>query len=159
MIIKMNIEFFSAFVIMLILAPIFIPILHKFKFGQTIRNEGPESHLVKNGTPTMGGIMIIAAFAIPTILFLFGEGQKEVLPAFLMTLLFGLVGFLDDFLKVKKKNSTGLRAWQKMSLQIVFTIAVLAYMYFLTDIPMTLKVPFVPGLELNLGIFILFFDF
>ena len=156
---KINIEFFAAFAIMCILAPIFIPILHKFKFGQTIRNEGPESHLVKNGTPTMGGIMIIAAFAIPSILFLFGEGQKEVLPAFLMTLLFGLVGFLDDYLKVKKKNSTGLRAWQKMSLQIVFTIAILVYMYYFTDIPMTLKVPFVPGLELNLGIFILFFDF
>ena len=156
---KINIEFFAAFTIMLILAPIFIPILHKFKFGQTIRNEGPESHLVKNGTPTMGGIMIIAAFSIPTILFLVGEGQKEVLPAFLMTLLFGLVGFLDDYLKVKKKNSTGLRAWQKMSLQIVFTAAILAYMYFFTDIPMTLKVPFVPGLELNLGVFILLFDF
>ena len=149
--------FLISFSIMLVSAPAGIPLLRRLKFGQTIRTEGPESHLAKNGTPTMGGLMILLAFAVPSIYL--AIKYPVTLPAFLATMLFGLVGFLDDFLKVKKKNSTGLRAWQKMSLQIIFTFAVLIILHFFTDIPLTIKVPFAPSLELDFAWFAIPFNF
>lgn len=154
---KLILLFFTAFAIMVVSAPAGIPLLRKLKFGQTVRNEGPESHLAKNGTPTMGGIMIILSFAIPSLFVLFKH--TEVIAPFAITLLFGLVGFLDDFIKVKKKQSEGLKPWQKMGLQIVFTVGILVYLYFFTDISLAVKVPFAPSLELNLGWFVIPFDF
>jgi len=149
--------FFASFTIMLISAPFGIPLLRKLKFGQTVRSEGPESHLAKNGTPTMGGIMILLAFAIPCIFIL--RKNPEIVPPCVITVLFGFVGFLDDFLKVKKKNSEGLKPWQKMSLQVFFTIGILVYLYYFTSIPMTMIVPFTGGYEIDLGFWIIPFDF
>ena len=154
---KMFVLFMAAFAIMIVSAPAFIPLLRRLKFGQTIRQEGPESHLVKNGTPTMGGIMIIVAFCIPAA-FIIGKYEEAIAPC-AMTLLFGIVGFLDDFIKVKKKSSGGLKAWQKMGLQILFTGLVIAYMYWFSDISLAIKIPFAYGMEFNLGWLVIPFDF
>lgn len=149
--------FICAFVISVCGMPLVIPLLRKLKFGQTVRNVGPETHLVKNGTPTMGGIVFVVGFMLTILVSIFNH--TEFIPVTLMTVLFGLVGFIDDFIKVKKKQSEGLKAWQKMGLQIVFTGAVLAYMYFATDISMNIIIPFTNGFEINLGIFVILFDF
>ena len=77
---KMFVLFMAAFAIMIVSAPAFIPLLRRLKFGQTIRQEGPESHLVKNGTPTMGGIMIIVAFCIPAA-FIIGKYEEAIAPS------------------------------------------------------------------------------
>lgn len=151
------IMFGSAFAISLIIEPILLPILRKLKAGQTVRTTGPETHLAKNGTPTMGGIMIILGFLIPSLVVTFKN--PEFIPTVASVVLFGVVGFLDDFLKVKRKKSEGLKAWQKMSLQIVFTGLIVTYMYFLTDIDLSVAIPFFPGHEINMGIFTIIFDF
>jgi len=106
--------------------PIFIPMLHRLKFGQGERGLGPQSHLKKAGTPTMGGMMFILGIAAATLVF--GSSAYElVMPALLVTVAFALVGFLDDFLKVKRKNTDGLRAYQKIIGQ--FLIAVILAIY------------------------------
>ena len=112
-----------AFIIGAVICPILIPVLHKLKYGQTEREDGPESHLKKSGTPTMGGIAILIAFAVSA--FIFG-GNKDGIAVILITLGFGIVGFIDDYIKVVKKRSLGLRAYQKIILQTVFT-AIFAY--------------------------------
>ena len=110
---------FISFALTVLLCPIFIPILHRMKFGQLIREEGPESHLKKAGTPTMGGIVMLAAFTVSSLAYMLNESQ--IFPVILLTVGFGFIGFLDDFIKLAKKRSLGLRAWQKLGLQIVLT--------------------------------------
>ena len=110
---------FISFALTVLLCPIFIPILHRMKFGQFIREEGPESHLKKAGTPTMGGIVMLAAFTVSSLAYMLNEPQ--IFPVILLTVGFGFIGFLDDFIKLAKKRSLGLRAWQKLGLQIVLT--------------------------------------
>ena len=108
-----------AFITTVILCPVFIPILHKLKFGQFVRDDGPESHLKKAGTPTMGGVVILGVF---TAVSLSGAAEKpEILPVVFLTAGFGFVGFLDDYIKLAKKRSLGLRAWQKLLLQFIIT--------------------------------------
>lgn len=121
---KIFLPAFISFVITIVLCPIFIPILHKMKFGQFIREEGPETHLKKAGTPTMGGIVILAAFTVTSLNSAINKPQ--LLPVIFLTLGFGFIGFLDDYIKIVKKRSLGLRAWQKLLLQFVIT-AVFAY--------------------------------
>ena len=103
---------FISFALTVLLCPIFIPILHRMKFGQFIREEGPESHLKKAGTPTMGGIVMLAAFTVSSLAYMLNESQ--IFPVILLTVGFGFIGFLDDFIKLAKKRSLGLRAWQKL---------------------------------------------
>lgn len=99
-----------------------IPKLRELKFGQTVRDEGPQSHLSKNGTPTMGGVMIVLAIVVTTLLFA-GVNYSTIL-LLISTLGFGLVGFLDDYIKVVKKRSLGLTAKQKIVLQVFFAVLV-----------------------------------
>lgn len=106
----------------ILLGPKVIPLLRKMKFGQTIRTEGPQSHLSKNGTPTMGGIMIIIAILLSTILFA-GFNFYTII-ALISTLGFGLVGFLDDYIKVVKKRSLGLTPKQKIIGQVTLAILI-----------------------------------
>ncbi|MCR5848013.1 MAG: phospho-N-acetylmuramoyl-pentapeptide-transferase [Lachnospiraceae bacterium] len=153
LLIQIIVLFLSSFAIMLITTPIGLPVLRRLKFGQTVRNEGPESHLVKNGTPTMGGLMILFAFAIPCAFII--VNNPMVASAAAITAFFGLVGFMDDFIKVKKKQSEGLKPWQKMGLQVIFTIGILVYMYFFSDISFSMIVPFTHGMEINIGIWAL----
>ena len=139
-----------AFAITTILGPIIIPILRRLKIGQTEREE-LKSHQVKNGTPTMGGIIIISSVIITSLIFM-GRYPK-ILPIMFLTLGFGIIGFWDDYLKVVLKRSDGLLAWQKMLLQIIVTGVFAAYMMFYSDISLAMLIPFSGGKYLNLGIF------
>jgi phospho-N-acetylmuramoyl-pentapeptide-transferase len=106
--------------LVLSIGPILIPELHKLKFGQSIREEGPKSHQAKSGTPTMGGIMIILAIVLATV------AAAPLTPAILLALFITLghfvLGFLDDYIKVVKKRNLGLKAKQKMLGQIIIAI-------------------------------------
>ncbi len=106
-----------AAVVALILGPVLIPILHKLKFGQSIRTEGPASHQKKSGTPTMGGIFMIAAIVIATVFR--AELTTEIILALFILIGHLILGFLDDYIKVVKKRNLGLRAWQKLLGQII----------------------------------------
>ena len=106
-----------AFAISVVLCPIIIPFLKKMKFGQYVRDDGPKAHLKKAGTPTMGGLIILACIAMTSVLYI--RGNREVLPVLFATIGFGLIGFLDDYIKVVMKRSLGLTPWQKIVLQAV----------------------------------------
>lgn len=112
----------------LVLAPIVIPMLRRLKFGQTERECGPQTHLSKSGTPTMGGIMIIAGIVIGTLV-VAQYSTNFALPAMLCMLAYGLIGFLDDFIKVKLKRSLGLKAYQKIIGQVGIAAIVAWYAY------------------------------
>lgn len=107
----------------LLLGPLAIPALRRLKFGQSIREEGPKRHYAKSGTPTMGGLLILAAIVLSCAFFARGY---EVYLALFVTLGHGVIGFLDDFIKVVMKRSLGLKAKQKIFGQIVMAMA-LAY--------------------------------
>lgn len=149
---------FISFALTVLLCPIFIPILHRMKFGQFIREEGPESHLKKAGTPTMGGIVMLAAFTVSSLAYMLNEPQ--IFPVILLTVGFGFIGFLDDFIKLAKKRSLGLRAWQKLGLQIVLT-GYFAYVI-MSDYPELTQIiiPFTGGqVAWNLGVLFVPFVF
>lgn len=126
-----------------------IPKLRELKFGQTVRDEGPQSHLSKNGTPTMGGIMMVLAMVVTTLLFA-GINYSTII--LLTSMLgFGLVGFLDDYIKVVKKRSLGLTAKQKIILQVLFAVLLPTVQYFTNSDSSNLIIPFTEK-TLNLGI-------
>ncbi|WP_455544232.1 phospho-N-acetylmuramoyl-pentapeptide-transferase [Intestinibacter sp.] len=137
------------FLIVIILGPIFIPMLARFKFGQTVRDEGPQSHLAKNGTPTMGGIMMIVAILIT------GLTRAKISQGLIVGLIcivgFGFVGFLDDFIKIKMKRSLGLKAYQKIILQFALALYVAYYQYSASPSATQLVIPFTNHI-INLGI-------
>ena len=105
----------------LVLGPIIIPRLTKLKFGQAIREEGPQSHLQKTGTPTMGGLIFIVAFLMP-IAFTLTFDVPQVAYVTMAIFCFGAVGYLDDYLKVVKKHNLGLRAKHKFILQSILSV-------------------------------------
>ena len=107
-----------AFAISAVLGPVVIPFLRKLKVGQTEREE-LKSHLKKTGTPTMGGLMILAGILLTSLIFM--KDYPKIIPILFLTVGFGIVGFLDDYLKVVLRRSDGLLAWQKMLLQIAVT--------------------------------------
>ncbi|MDF2874891.1 MAG: mraY [Sporomusa sp.] len=119
-----------AFAIAIMAGPLVIPILKRLKFGQSIREEGPERHYAKAGTPTMGGLLILVALTIPSLVF--AGKHPEVLLALFVTLGHGFIGFLDDFIKVVLKRSLGLKARQKLLGQIIMALALsyVASIYF-----------------------------
>ncbi len=119
-----------SFVIVVIILPFLIPALRRLKFGQTEREDGPQSHLSKTGTPTMGGIAILIAILIPSLFYM--RTCPEIIPILMMTIGFGVIGCIDDFIKVVKKQSDGLSPLQKMALQFVLTSGFLVY-YFLVE--------------------------
>ncbi|WP_243386731.1 phospho-N-acetylmuramoyl-pentapeptide-transferase [Bacillus kexueae] len=118
------------FLISVLLSPIFIPFLRRLKFGQSIREEGPKSHQKKSGTPTMGGIMIIISIVVTTLVMTskFSEPSVEMYLLLFVTIGYGLLGFLDDFIKVVMKRNLGLTSKQKLIGQII--IAVIFYLVF-----------------------------
>ncbi len=115
-----------AFVIGILLTAFLIPVLTKAKAGQNIREEGPESHHIKAGTPSMGGLAIIGAILLAGIAG--GAWTPETFAALLGFLLFAAIGFFDDYLKVVKKQNEGLLAWQKFSMQFFISLAFAIYM-------------------------------
>lgn len=150
----MNFQFIipiiMAFAISVLLGPIVIPFLRRLKVGQTVRDEGPKSHLKKSGTPTMGGILILSSVVITSLFYV--SDYPKILPILFATLGFGLIGFLDDYIKVVLKRSMGLKAWQKMLGQLVVTGIFAYYMIQYTDISLAMKIPFFPGKLIDFGI-------
>lgn len=145
------IPFAISFFITILLGPKVIPFLHKLKFGQTVRDEGPESHKAKTGTPTMGGLIFLAGVLVASLVYV---GRfPATLPVMLLTFGFGIVGFLDDYIKVVKKRSMGLRAWQKMGLQILITTLFALYITKVLGLSLAMKIPFAQGVYLDLGWF------
>lgn len=138
-----------SFVISVVLGPIVIPFLRKLKMGQTEREEGVKSHLKKKGTPTMGGIIFLLATVVTSLFYV--KDYPKIIPVLFLTLGFGLIGFLDDYLKVVLKRSDGLLAWQKFLLQILFTGIFAFYLMKFTDVSLTMKIPFWSGHYLNIG--------
>ncbi len=100
-----------AFAISAILCPIVIPFLHRLKFGQQVREEGPESHLKKQGTPTMGGLIILTSIIITSLFYV--KDYPKIIPILFMTVGFGIVGFLDDYIKIVMKRSEGLKLYRR----------------------------------------------
>ncbi|WP_170006939.1 phospho-N-acetylmuramoyl-pentapeptide-transferase [Bacillus fonticola] len=113
-----------SFLITVLLSPIFIPFLRRLKFGQSIREEGPKSHQKKTGTPTMGGIMIILAIVVATLVMTskYTSLTYEIFLLLFVTVGFGLLGFLDDFIKVVMKRNLGLTSKQKLFGQVIIAI-------------------------------------
>ena len=97
-----------AFAISAVLGPVIIPFLRKLKFGQTIRDDGPQTHLAKQGIPTIGGLIFLTPILIVTIVCAILNVASQLMPLLIATVGFGFVGFLDDFLKIKKKSKDGL---------------------------------------------------
>lgn len=141
----------AAFTLSAVLCPIVIPFLRKLKFGQQIRQEGPEAHLKKAGTPTMGGLVILLAIVITALIFFFRSGYEGIIPVLFVTVGFGMIGFLDDYIKVVMKRSEGLNPIQKLILQLLVSGIFCYYMYCYSGVGTQLRVPFFPELELDLG--------
>ena len=138
-----------SFVLSVIMGPIVIPMLRKMKMKQTERVEGVESHLQKAGTPTMGGVMILASIVVTSLFYV--KDYPKIIPILFVTLGFGLIGFLDDYLKVVMKRSDGLFPKQKFALQIVITAVFAYYLIHVTHTPLTLLIPFSGGRYWNIG--------
>jgi len=119
-----------------------IEFLRKIKVGQSIRTDGPQTHLAKSGTPTMGGIFIILSVVV-AMLFWGDLQNKNIWITMGAFLAFGVIGFLDDYLKVKRRNSEGLPAWAKLAGQFVIAVTVVLILYFSGDKTTTaLYIPF-----------------
>jgi phospho-N-acetylmuramoyl-pentapeptide-transferase len=132
--------------------PGIIDTLRHLKVGQAVRKDGPASHLVKNGTPTMGGIFIIISVLISMFLFMDLSNWRVHLALGAFTA-FGVIGFVDDYLKVAKGNSDGLPAWAKLILQFTVAIAVILVLYFMGGEEITkLYIPFFKNPVLDLGV-------
>lgn len=140
--------------IVVVLGPKFIPWLRKLKFGQTIYDLGPQAHKAKQGTPTMGGLMMVVAVTITTLLLhpkgWYG-GQDFMLALLAVSLLSMLVGFLDDYIKVAKKRSLGLTPWQKIAGQVIVAVGFTVYCYLHPQVGSKILVPFA-NVEWDLGI-------
>lgn len=137
-----------AFAVTALSGPLMIPLLRRLKVGNTEREE-LKSHQKKTGTPTMGGLMILLAIIITSLFFI--PTYPKVIPVLFVTVGFGVIGFLDDYLKVVLKRSDGLLAWQKMILEIVVTGVFAVYLVKFSDIPMTMLVPFSGGQYADFG--------
>ena len=136
----------------LITGPFFIPELHKLKFGQSIREEGPKSHQKKSGTPTMGGIMIILGITLGTLAA--APWTPEVLLAVFIMLGHFVLGFLDDYIKVVKKRNLGLKARQKLAGQILIAVVT---MYVATQVLGIDTDIWIPGLDANVSLGVLYY--
>lgn len=148
---KLIVPVLISFALSLLMGPVVIPFLRKLKMGQTERVEGVQSHLKKAGTPTMGGVIILGSVLLTSVFYI--KEYPKIIPVLFVTLGFGLIGFLDDYLKVVMKRSDGLFPKQKMALQIVVTAVFAYYLVKVTNVPMTLLIPFSSGKYLDIGWF------
>ena len=150
-----------AFAISAILCPIVIPFLHRLKFGQQVREEGPESHLKKQGTPTMGGLIILTSIIITSLFYV--KDYPKIIPILFMTVGFGIVGFLDDYIKIVMKRSEGLKPLQKIIGQFIITGVFAYYLLNSKAVGPSMLIPFTGGFEnglyIDLGIFFVPFLF
>ncbi len=133
-----------------LLGPVLIPWLKKLKVGQTVREDGPAGHLKKNGTPTMGGLLILFAMSMATLLFM--KDYPRTAPILFLTVGFGFIGFLDDYIKVVCRRSMGLSPLQKLSGQLIVTGIFAVYLQRFTDVSLAMRVPFLPDYFLDFGV-------
>ena len=138
---------FLAFAISVALSPFIIPFLQRLKVGQTERKEGVQSHLKKAGTPTMGGLIILISVVV-TSLFFIGRFPKMI-PVLFLILGFGIIGFLDDYLKVVLRRSDGLYPKQKMLGQIIVTAVFVVYLWIQDPSSLEILIPFSGGKVLS----------
>jgi len=146
-----------SFAITLILGPMIIPILRRLKVGQSIRQEGPKTHLKKSGTPTMGGIMMVVAVIITSMTA--GIVNKDMMILILATVGFGVIGFIDDFIKVVLKRSLGLRAYQKLIGQIALAVILAIYQSNTSILGTRVIIPFMQGPEPYIDLGMLYVPF
>ncbi len=139
-----------SFGISVVLGPFVIPFLRRLKVGQTVREEGPKTHLKKSGTPTMGGLMILTAIVITSVFYI--KDYPDIIPILFLTLGFGLIGFLDDYIKVVLKRSMGLKAWQKMLLQLIMTGIFAFYVTQVAKVDLAMKIPFMDNKYIDFGL-------
>lgn len=148
-------QYFAAvglpFIVLIITGPVLIDLLKKLNYGQQVREVGPESHLKKEGIPTMGGILIILGIVITSLLVL--ELNPDIIWVLVLTGGMGLVGLLDDVLKIRSGQSLGLRAREKLLAQFVLGLVLALYIYMFREVGTSLLVPFLDGI-IDLGIWI-----
>lgn len=144
------------FLITVLLSPVFIPFLRRLKFGQSIREEGPKSHQKKTGTPTMGGIMILLSVTVTTLVMTgkFSQPSVETYLLLFVTLGFGLLGFMDDFIKVVMKRNLGLTSKQKLLGQIIISV-IFYFIFNQSDFSTEISIPLTDySLDLGWGYFL-----
>lgn len=139
----------AAFMISVLAGPIVIPFLKRLKVGQTVRTEGPQTHLKKNGTPTMGGILILSAILVVSLFYV--RDYPRMIPILFLTLGFGLVGFLDDYIKVVLMRSMGLSPLQKLCLQLLVTGIYAFYLVSYTNTDLSMRLPFMEDKLIDFG--------
>jgi phospho-N-acetylmuramoyl-pentapeptide-transferase len=141
------------FLITVLLSPIFIPFLRRLKFGQSIRDEGPKSHQKKTGTPTMGGVMILFSIIVTTLVMTekFSDPTIKTYLLLFVTVGFGILGFLDDFIKVVMKRNLGLTSLQKLIGQILISIVFFIFLKQL-DFSTAIEIPIL-NYSFDLGYF------
>jgi phospho-N-acetylmuramoyl-pentapeptide-transferase len=148
-----------AFVITAALGPFVIPALRKLKFGQSILEEGPSWHKSKQGTPTMGGVLFIIGIVVAFLICgysYYSSGDIKALAALLLAVAFGLIGFCDDFIKVKMKRNLGLTAWQKIVLQVLASAGFLIFLAVKGGLSTKFLVPFTSiTVDLGMGFYVL----
>lgn len=137
-------------ILSLILGKILIPVLKRLHAGQSIREDGPKSHMVKSGTPTIGGLIFLFSAIITTLLT--GNFKVSVFMILFSTLAFGAVGFVDDYIKVVMKRNLGLRAYQKLFLQILTAVILIIYQYNSKHMGTDLYIPFLKDYR-SIGVF------
>lgn len=138
---------FLAFAISVALSPYVIPFLQRLKVGQTEREEGVKSHLKKAGTPTMGGLIILISITVTSLFYI--RSYPGIIPVLFLILGFGIIGFLDDYLKVVLRRSDGLYPKQKMLGQIVVTVVFVAYLWIVNPECLEILIPFSGGKVLS----------
>lgn len=141
---------FVSFCLSALSGPVVIPFLRRLKCGQTVREEGPATHLKKSGTPTMGGLLILLSVVVTSLPFL--KNSPKAAPVLFLTVGFGIIGFLDDYIKVVCKRSMGLAPLQKFSGQVLVTGVFAYYLLHYTDVTLAMRIPFSGGRYLDLGI-------
>lgn len=150
-----------AFAISAILCPVVIPFLHKLKFGQQVREDGPQAHLKKQGTPTMGGLVILTSIVVTSLFYL--KDYPKIIPVLFVTVGFGIIGFMDDYIKIVMKRSEGLNPVQKLMGQFVITGVFAYYLLKSGEVGTAALIPFTGGFKtghmLNLGILFVPFVF
>ena len=138
-----------SFILSAVLGPLFIPVLKRMKAGQTVREEGPQTHLKKNGTPTMGGLIFLLSVVVTSLFYV--KDYPKIIPILFVTVGFGIVGFLDDYIKVVLRRSEGLTPGQKMAGQLVITGIFAWYMAERSEVGLQMLIPFGGGRCLDLG--------
>lgn len=150
------VSFFTAFVVCLIIGPAYIRRLREKHYGQSIRDDGPQSHLKKAGTPTMGGGLILLSTLLPTLMW-FDVNNPIVWGVLIITWCFGLIGYADDYMKVSKKNSKGVSGKVRLAGEFLVSGLVLFVLVHFYKFPTTIPVPFFKSVEFDLGYYYILF--